>query len=727
MGPPKIPPEGLVLHHDLSDKHPYTTSKPSQAFRIELAREKRRKILASLQKNEKIHILFGKKPRIQYGKESIRLNVEPSSFPAELYARSNTSNHHYYFSGKLSHTVEVREAQEATATADRALAALESSLKLVQSQRAANETTFVPGKAMSDKKTKGQKSGHLQPIHSSALHRTHLFDGVTRSTPSSPFLGASLSPRPTPTSAPATGFGLSDKDKVQLNAMRIPLVHLLAVAPATMKSLAKRIRAPIEDVERVLAKIAADVNGKKELKDSSYKELDVWKFPYESQEDRQTAINRAVRAFDRMRIAHSNDLWQLLLKEEERGKGKVLSRLDLNRPKQRPVTTESKSPQHDVHEEGDSEVGRGRLQAPDIAKGRARSNEPLQRKKVSEKETLSKQTVRKDALSQLRDTYRERAKVNAERSLKANPKYKSAEYIEDSDDEADSANDVPIKPESTVAKRDSSMNRFDKQKHRQPPKESKKISHKSALSSSSNEDHVPGGKQGTGSGPSKVRPGAEKPVPRNASRPRTTSSPQKPSPLSSSPPTNSSDLDNSSSEKAPSASSMTSSPPSSSDIPLAKKNNFSPVVTETKDRPERGRSPVKRKAGPNENEPPPKRQQQQPQQPSTGAPTNKDIIGDSGPRPKAPQRQSSDASSGTGSSLSPEKPEHRIEELLDKSKRFQLYYKRYKELHDKVSSSTEEDEQETRELWKMHNRLKELKDEIWGDWRKLGEPGRIDI
>jgi RNA polymerase II elongation factor ELL len=85
---------------------------------------------------------------------------------------------------------------------------------------------------------------------------------------------------------------------------------------------------------KILDKIAK-LTGKGEeeyvLLDRTYKELDVWKFNY-NDEDRQTAIQNAIHAFDRQRLPKDDPLWQKLLPVEERGKGKILSRLALKDP-----------------------------------------------------------------------------------------------------------------------------------------------------------------------------------------------------------------------------------------------------------------------------------------------------------------------------------------------------------------------------------------------------------
>merc|ERR1711881_404091 len=51
-----------------------------------------------------------------------------------------------------------------------------------------------------------------------------------------------------------------------------------------------------------------------------------------SEEDRQAAIENAIRAFDRMRLPKDDPLWQKLLPKADRGKGITLSKLALKDP-----------------------------------------------------------------------------------------------------------------------------------------------------------------------------------------------------------------------------------------------------------------------------------------------------------------------------------------------------------------------------------------------------------
>jgi RNA polymerase II elongation factor ELL len=117
-------------------------------------------------------------------------------------------------------------------------------------------------------------------------------------------------------------------------AIKRSLTHLLAVQPETLETCVRLIREPYINV--IVDRIAKKIGNEYHLYDRSYKDLDVWVFPYKSQSDRDAAIDNAVKAYDRLRIAKEDDLWQKLLPEEERGQGKVLSRLQLKRVEMTP-------------------------------------------------------------------------------------------------------------------------------------------------------------------------------------------------------------------------------------------------------------------------------------------------------------------------------------------------------------------------------------------------------
>jgi RNA polymerase II elongation factor ELL len=153
-----------------------------------------------------------------------------------------------------------------------------------------------------------------------ASHLKPLLANSGRSLPGSPALGAS-----SPYLAPLPSAGLDSPHHI---AVRRALAHFLAVKPQSEQTCQRIVRDPL--AHRMIEKIAKQTGDDWTLLDKMYKELDVWNFNYKTQEDRQGAIDNAIRAYDRMRLSKDDELWQKLLPEDERGQGKVLSRLNLN-------------------------------------------------------------------------------------------------------------------------------------------------------------------------------------------------------------------------------------------------------------------------------------------------------------------------------------------------------------------------------------------------------------
>jgi RNA polymerase II elongation factor ELL len=160
------------------------------------------------------------------------------------------------------------------------------------------------------------RAGHLKPLLANSA----------RSLPGSPAFGAS-----SPHLAPPLSAGLDSPHQL---AVRRALSHFLAVGPQSEEKCRRVVRDPL--VHRLIERVAKQTGDEWALTDKLYKELDVWNFNYKSQDDRQAAIDNAIRAYDRMRLSKDDEIWQKLLPEEERGQGKVLSRLNLNKA---PVTT----------------------------------------------------------------------------------------------------------------------------------------------------------------------------------------------------------------------------------------------------------------------------------------------------------------------------------------------------------------------------------------------------
>ena len=273
-----------------------------------------------------------------------------------------------------------------------------------------------------------------------------MLNDTTRSVPTSPSIGATRIPpaqKHTPTSVPA----LSDRRVPKAQALKQVLIHLLAARPASKKLLVQQLKCKGEEVEEILNKVGKPYRldqSKWDLTDKAFKELDVWDFSYPNQEDRELAIGRGISAFDRMRLSTQEKLWDMLIPKEERGKGKILSHLNLHKGPIQSSTTPKIQIQHpandtgkDGHTLGNESDQKDRL-APSDAEpmARSRSHGPIKQTKVSEKEAQSKRLLSKGpkktpSAPQEKEAHPAVKKGGAK---KANPP-KSSEFVNESDEE----------------------------------------------------------------------------------------------------------------------------------------------------------------------------------------------------------------------------------------------------------------------------------------------------
>lgn len=97
----------------------------------------------------------------------------------------------------------------------------------------------------------------------------------------------------------------------------------------------------------ILEKIATEgADGRWEMGNKAYKELEPHTFRYKP-EQRPEIIEKAIKAYDRLRIDPKDVIWQKLLPTDERNKGKILSRLSLQpsqgTPSMKPMTIDKKT------------------------------------------------------------------------------------------------------------------------------------------------------------------------------------------------------------------------------------------------------------------------------------------------------------------------------------------------------------------------------------------------
>ncbi|XPT02914.1 hypothetical protein M3J09_012018 [Ascochyta lentis] len=308
-----LPSGGIALvgapNGDIGDRPP-----PVQAMQVDMTQDIVDELLESMRSGKPPQILFGRTPQLRYGDKTHVLQTSPETHTYELYKSSGTGSvDGFEFAGVINHSLIVQEAADVTAGVDSALATLKSSMAAISEFKEANKT--IVGDA-----TPVRTPGHRR-FPSTGFKPAHL----TSSKVGSPLPSMPASPmhkRP-PTSQP------SGTHEAVLAALRVPIIHLLAREPATEASLAKTCRTSTASVRELLPKIAkrsTQDTDKWQLTDKSFREINPYNFPYSTSEEREQAIEGAIKSFDRLRLTKEDKLWQILLPREERGQGKCLSR-----------------------------------------------------------------------------------------------------------------------------------------------------------------------------------------------------------------------------------------------------------------------------------------------------------------------------------------------------------------------------------------------------------------
>ncbi|QIW98212.1 hypothetical protein AMS68_003730 [Peltaster fructicola] len=310
--------------------------------------------------------------------------LDSKSFTNELY---HISEDNLTLHSTASHRAQITAAEQ-----DDALLALKQSMAEISDHKKATQTQVAKA-IIPDPKNRFEAAKQLQ--------RGGIYN--VAKTVGSPSLGATS--LQAPTSHPAS---------TKAKALRHAVIHLLAMRPLSAEDTAAKVRIPVQELKGLLQTIASQAGGKWTLGDKACKELDVWRFKYTTQEDRQDAINNAIRAYDRQRLGKTDRLWQLLLPKEERDKGKVLSRLHLGTPSQNRSSTP------------DAQASSPRLPAKKSGMERLLSKDP----KKTRIETVTKENKRKAGDSTSSDQ---------ERPAKRQATAKKAPTVS-SDDDAHSAN-----------------------------------------------------------------------------------------------------------------------------------------------------------------------------------------------------------------------------------------------------------------------------------------------
>ncbi|CRL28965.1 unnamed protein product [Penicillium camemberti] len=707
-----IPQTGLSLH--LGDQSGDLSVKPNQIMRLNLVQSTLDDLIESLRKDQPARLRLGKHPSLHYGGKSQMFHAYPETHRSEIY-HSSSDKETLYFTGVLSHSLEVEKAKNATAATDQALADLEEKLNAHERGKESKKTHIIshPDEL---KSLRGSKSSYKGPTTKVEFEKDRfLKTAANRSLTASPILGAPKSPSlaMTPTSAPM----MENKDRARLEALKVPFIHLLAVRAVSAKFLARQTRTTVEDCIALGEKfgVVNRINPEKyNLKDKVYKDLDLFGFNY-TEEDRKEAIENSISAFDRMRISRSDKLWQTLLPKAERGKGKCLSRLNLRTgPPQKPAAPLAKANAEDSGKDNDTD--RAKASAP-----ATKTSSTAQ--KARDKDPIKRPAKPKNTNSTL--TGRVTKKTGGKAPVKVDSKIKSAEFVHSSDED-DDTDMLDISPAAAApAPAPAPAPKQQPKEHKRTPSNSKppapkiKAPSKPRTTETTSVPSAPVPKAKPEASKPKLEP--SKPVTkvtaskRPPSRPAT--SPQKPSPLGSSPPANVSDATSSNRSRADSqnqsSGSSSSSPLISQLAKPSKVSRAAPAVAKpAKATPQTNgiakttpatTNPLKRKA-----------ESDQLSVPQAGRPTG---------NLEAKRRRAVSSSSGgsTGSASPPMSYEILRQQLRVKSQKFKNFYAKYRNLHDSLAALPNPPQVDLDKLQKQHVHLQRMKKEIWEEDRQLRE------
>ncbi|KAJ4297035.1 hypothetical protein N0V88_003951 [Collariella sp. IMI 366227] len=142
-----------------------------------------------------------------------------------------------------------------------------------------------------------------------------------RSLPPSPALSGVRSPSLAPS---------SNNPQERQKQHRFPIIHELAVRSRSLEELSAKWNEGTEQEFSAALRKVADFDREIQkwvLRAKYYKELDVFAYNYAREQDRQKAIDNAIKQYDRLRLGTSEEEWQRLLPKSDRGKGICLSKL----------------------------------------------------------------------------------------------------------------------------------------------------------------------------------------------------------------------------------------------------------------------------------------------------------------------------------------------------------------------------------------------------------------
>ncbi|KAI5809471.1 hypothetical protein BZA77DRAFT_173353 [Pyronema omphalodes] len=458
----EIPPGGFIL-----EKYPEGKQFQKQVMRLSLTDEDI--IQEMVDPGSILKIAFGKTMKLVIGEDEYSIMAEKVSEAQqpELYqAAGNKLN----FISTITHTLQIQDDAD---SANESEQKLRDSYDQLNQEKVVASTVLVSDYGLLPPPRNARQFGSLKKA--SYLKKNRKTVGATGSGPTTPGqIGRS----------PASMAQSTVESRELQKALRIPMVHLLALGPLTAKSLAIKTRAPIELVEKVLPKIAKiDITGRQWiLLDDAYKELDVWDFPYMNADDREKAIKNAKEAFKRQHLASREEAWFMLVEPDKRDEAKR------NAISVTPVMSDKEAAERAISLPPPIDASKLAKQAakPQKAAKPAKQSNLMSRLKAGGKITAPKAKKNPPASTTAAATPAaapkakgtvgrppknpaapKTTKANAKSTAANNSKIKSAEIITDSDEEADMEDSVVLAPPKPAPTKPSPAPRVT---HALPPK-----------------------------------------------------------------------------------------------------------------------------------------------------------------------------------------------------------------------------------------------------------------
>ncbi|KAL2876742.1 hypothetical protein SGCOL_008109 [Colletotrichum sp. CLE4] len=682
----KVPESGLILESSAASGNPV----PPQAFCINLSDHVLEDMIKCVQGGEDLQLSLGSSPTLLYGSSSHTLSPISATFSHDLFLtkpfestkRATRLPQTSSLWKKLPGSEAPKKGEQAKAKGapSTSSSGMDSDIENLQNSIAAATASKKQSKVMdrplpgTNKKPTG-KTAKSKLLSSMASYG----NGGGKSSPSgSPALVAVSSPSINPVYA--SSQQIVEKSKEQ----RSMIVHELAVQERPADYLESLWEGKDEDFKPALEKVAQFESDTQmwALRKNYWRELDVWKYEYDTQDTRQKAIDNAIRQFDKMRLATTETEWQKLLPREERGKGKILSKLQANIAKASAAPPPKIKVSDATSDNGDEDV----LKMKGETMSRSSSNPlPPKPKKAADsqvKRLLS--TNRKAATPKAAPT---KAKEKAPPASKNGRGVLSAEFVTNSDSDSESSEDKPMasivasKPRPAPAAAPAPKRKIE---HALPPKPKIAVPKPKARPVEKSVERT-------------VERSIERPKAKSPQPPRETVKAAKPQPAKRQREEEADD--SSSSSGAPLAKRAKPKAPIKAPISLkqrpadtshASSRNSSGVSLKSKNTSPAKSSPL-----------------------ASSPPTNASDLEHSAPPKKRKVMESSDSNESARAKQASKRQRGLSPDLVNKAARFKAFYQKYEALHWEITDMRNPPEDKIADLLDMRQRLKSLKIEIY--------------